>query len=420
MSRLYTILLVLSTFWFANGYAAHDGVTSASATAKGASAPVLYLKYCSVCHGEKGDGKSRVQLSLNPSPRDFTSPESAIELTRERMIHSVTYGRPGTAMVAHKTKLSQKEIEEIVDYIRANLMQIPASPEQMAHEKRGRAIYKKNCSACHGDKGSTAIWARNGLNPPPRDFTTDQAKEELSRERMILSVTYGRPGTAMMPFSSKLAPEEIGSVVDYIRSAFMKIDNDQPKVVPANGHMHAELVHKPSEKPDLAGAGNAAPSDGGPERVHDRTFQTPHPVTADVTQHAKVDMSLPMPNGLQGNAAHGREFFQTNCFVCHGTKGNGNGPRSHFITPPPRNFTSELSRMTYNRPRLFAAITGGKKGTVMPAWGRVLNEQQIADVAEYVFQTFIQPDNNGANPQKQQSEAQTGQKKKALLMDNAK
>jgi mono/diheme cytochrome c family protein len=28
----------------------------------------------------------------------------------------------------------------------------------------------------------------------------------------------------------------------------------------------------------------------------------------------------------------------------------------------------------------------------MPSWGKVLSDQQIADVAEYVFTAFIHPD----------------------------
>jgi mono/diheme cytochrome c family protein len=38
---------------------------------------------------------------------------------------------------------------------------------------------------------------------------------------------------------------------------------------------------------------------------------------------------------------------------------------------------------------LFAAVGNGRNGTEMPAWNKVLNDQQIADVSEYVFQSFI-------------------------------
>jgi mono/diheme cytochrome c family protein len=42
-----------------------------------------------------------------------------------------------------------------------------------------------------------------------------------------------------------------------------------------------------------------------------------------------------------------------------------------------------------NRPVLFEAISNGRLGTNMPAWSKVLNNQEIANVAEFVFQNFI-------------------------------
>jgi len=62
----------------------------------------LYLKNCSICHGDEGDANTRAQSGMYPVPRDFTTAEAAIELTRERMIQAVTDGRPGTTMVAQK------------------------------------------------------------------------------------------------------------------------------------------------------------------------------------------------------------------------------------------------------------------------------------------------------------------------------
>ena len=115
---------------------------------------------------------------------------------------------------------------------------------------------------------------------------------------------------------------------------------------------------------------------------------------------AIADMSLPMPLGLKGDPDKGRIFFMGNCFTCHGVKGDGNGPRAYFITPPPRDFLLETSRQRLNRPIIFEAISNGRVGTNMPAWGKVLDNQEIADVAEFVFQNFIQaPRENKGNQQ---------------------
>jgi len=45
------------------------------------NAEQIYRNSCSVCHGEKGDGQSGRANSLNPAPRNFTSPEETAQLT---------------------------------------------------------------------------------------------------------------------------------------------------------------------------------------------------------------------------------------------------------------------------------------------------------------------------------------------------
>jgi len=109
---------------------------------------------------------------------------------------------------------------------------------------------------------------------------------------------------------------------------------------------------------------------------------------------ATIDMSLPLPRGLKGDAERAAVFFMQNCATCHGTSGDGEGPRAYFINPPPRNFLLPSSRQRLNRPTLFEAISNGRLGSEMPAWNKVLNEQEIADLAEFVFQTFISPPQN--------------------------
>ncbi len=375
----------------------------------------LYKSHCSACHGEQGDGKSRAEFGLNPAPRNFTTQAAREELSRERMITSVTYGRPGTAMVGWGKRLTGDEIAGIVDYIRARFMQ----PESLTDEEQakqglpdedqasieqpdthtdahpGQQIYKDHCAVCHGEKGNGSTWTKTGLNPSPRDFTAAEARQQLSPERMITSVTYGRPGTAMMPFNTRLSEQQIASVVDYIRTTFMQ-GADAGNGAAAMDDDYAAMPgfgHSPH---------SAAPAAG-------QSFST-GPMTSTATAAEPADMSLPFPHGLAGDPEKGREFYSANCFTCHGLKGNGRGPRASFIYPPPRNFLAEKSRSRLNRPALYKAIYSGIPGTVMPSWGKVLNDQQIANVAEYVFDTFIQGERAARDPQ---SPAPAVQKKKA-------
>jgi len=78
-----------------------------------------------------------------------------------------------------------------------------------------------------------------------------------------------------------------------------------------------------------------------------------------------------------------------NCTACHGVDGKGDGPRAYFIYPRPRNFQHPASKARFNRPELFTAIKKGVIGREMPAWEKVMSDQQIADITEYMFQRFI-------------------------------
>ena len=249
---------------------------------------------------------------------------------------------------------------------------VAASETAPSKQFDSKKIYQKYCSVCHGDKGNGDTRAAGGLNPKPRNFTSDESAKELSRQRMIESVTHGRPGTAMVGHAKKLSPQQIEAVVDYIRKSYMKL----PGSAAAN----------PLTSGGEQRAGIPIPA----QHERGQIVATPVPQTGGGTGEVVVaDMKLPMPKKLKGNTQAGQAFYMKNCFACHGVKGDGNGPRAYFIAPRPRNFTSDQTRQGFNRPRLFDAITNGKRGTVMPAWGKVLNDQQIADVAEFVFQGFI-------------------------------
>lgn len=193
----------------------------------------------------------------------------------------------------------------------------------------GERIFRHTCSVCHGEKGQGAVWGK--LNPPARVFISPESAAKMTRQRMITSVTYGRAGTAMQPFGGQLSEKEIEAVVDYIRKTF------------------------------IANAGIA-------------------------------DMSLPLPNQLKGDRIKGSPLFQFYCSPCHGQSGDGKGKRAYFINPKPRNFQTHESRRWLNRPNLFQAISQGSLGTDMPAWNKVLNDQQIADVAEFMFYRFTRPE----------------------------
>jgi cbb3-type cytochrome c oxidase subunit III len=79
-------------------------------------------------------------------------------------------------------------------------------------EADGAAIFKKNCTMCHGTdgKGFPALKTPN--------FTDPKWQSSLKDKEMGQVIKNGKKGTAMMAFGDKLKDEEISAVVAYIRS----------------------------------------------------------------------------------------------------------------------------------------------------------------------------------------------------------
>jgi mono/diheme cytochrome c family protein len=215
-------------------------------------------------------------------------------------------------------------------------------------------LYHNYCSVCHGDKGDGKSRAAGSLSTMPRDFTSADSRRVLSRESIAAAITHGRPGTAMVAWKSQLSDTDIARLAEYVHTRFVM---------------------------GQAGADSSAAISG--TRAHGGR-------EADAASTSvRVDMTAGLPNGLKGDFKRGGAFYLANCATCHGARGDGAGPRAYFINPKPRNFIEDTSRSRLNRMALFAAVSEGKLGSEMPAWNKVATPQQIADVAEYVFQNFV-------------------------------
>jgi mono/diheme cytochrome c family protein len=247
-----------------------------------------------------------------------------------------------------------------------------AAPARAASDPA--VLYHNYCSVCHGDRGDGRSRAAGALSTPPRDFTADAAKRELSRERIVLAITHGRPGTAMVAWRSQLSPADIEALADHLLSRFIRREgvagaDARAGAAPGSGSASHAGGHA------VTGAISGTQAHGGRE--------------ADRPEPTRPDPAAPFPDGLVGRVDAGRAHYLVNCTACHGAAGDGAGPRAYFINPKPRNFVDAADSGRYNRAVLYGAVSDGRVGTEMPAWRQVLSPQQIADVAEYVYQAFL-------------------------------
>ena len=108
---------------------APSGTAKMDKTAKADSAKgkVIYMKKakpmaCQMCHGKKGDGGGKLGKALKPSPRDFTCAATMKKVSAGQMFWIIKNGSKGTGMVAHKKTLKDKEIWDVVKYVRSTFV----------------------------------------------------------------------------------------------------------------------------------------------------------------------------------------------------------------------------------------------------------------------------------------------------------
>lgn len=77
----------------------------------------------------------------------------------------------------------------------------------------------------------------------------------------------------------------------------------------------------------------------------------------------------------------GKKVFQTNCIVCHGETGVGNGPGGKSINPKPADLTSAKVQSQTDG-EIFWKITNGRGPMIK--WEPVIPEAQRWDLVNYI------------------------------------
>lgn len=95
---------------------------------------------------------------------------------------------------------------------------------------------------------------------------------------------------------------------------------------------------------------------------------------------------MPVPRERLASAAarqRGRELYLDHCALCHGERADGHGQRQ-LLSSKPIDFTSRAWRARATPRRAFYVLREGVRGTAMPAWP-ILNEDETWDLVAYVL-----------------------------------
>jgi len=174
----------------------------------------LYNKNCLICHGKTGKGEgSRAGTALNS--QHFLSSVSDKDL-----YNYVRFGREDTGMPGYGPRLSEKDINNLVSFIRdwqTEEIDFKVPKTISGDLERGEKQYNLYCLNCHGEAGAGKIKMGTVLaSPQYLKYTTDK--------QIWIGTAYGREETRMGPSlkglegARQLKTEDITDIVTYIRS----------------------------------------------------------------------------------------------------------------------------------------------------------------------------------------------------------
>ncbi len=231
----------------------------------------------------------------------------------------------------------------------------PSKPMPEATEEfveKGRAIYFRRCSFCHGLLGDGEGPAAKYLDPRPRDFTlgtfkfrTTKSGELPTDEDLFRTVSRGLSGTAMQSFDSDLIKSGLGesdrwAVIAYIKTFAQEFDDPEYDPVKTG-----KVISLPAKRA---------------------------PYNAETI--------------AKGEAV----FEKAKCWSCHGKLGRGDGNKE--FRKDDWGFPIRIRNVTHpwkikagaEVEDIYMRFTTGISGTPMPSFVKTLNEEDRWNLASYI------------------------------------
>lgn len=102
-----------------------------------------------------------------------------------------------------------------------------------------------------------------------------------------------------------------------------------------------------------------------------------------------TDLENPLPASTE-NIASGKKLYQTQCQLCHGVSGGGDGPAGKQLVPRPADLAFTRKLPIASDAFLFWTMSDGGKpiGTAMPAFGDRLSDKEIWQITHYINDGF--------------------------------
>ena len=317
----------------------------------------IYIKNCVLCHGDLLDGKGLYSESFSPPPANFLLPQSILSKPKSYTYWRIMKGGLGlpkkyepwnSAMPSWEDVLTEDQVWKVIHFIYKKSKELSTTTIQNISEpsiENGRKVYSKNCSVCHGEKGSGDGPGAKVSSPFPRNFIKGHIKlrstpfGKIPTDKDLFdAITNGSKGTTM-PSWEHLSEKDRHSLVLYLKTLSKKF---------------AKFVKK--------------------GKTH------------------KIVVIPDPPKFTLASLERGKDLFIQNCSGCHGVRGRSDGASTKKIVNIatdaiwPRNLSKPWKfRRGDKRKQIFQTLRTGLSLTAMPRFSpRIFKDKQIWDLVHYV------------------------------------
>ncbi len=161
-------------------------------------------------------GNSLMRMNMGMQPDNI----EALDALVSRLKKSGEFREKGKPMQKSPSGLPWKAVWMTGSFARDYWL--VKSPLQVTQQNliRGKAIFLKRCSGCHGEKGDGAGPAASSFKIPPFDFTADSVSKSApaSTGMFYYRILTGGKGTAMENFGTRLSVEDTWRVAMFLRT----------------------------------------------------------------------------------------------------------------------------------------------------------------------------------------------------------
>ena len=199
----------------------------------------VYQRNCVLCHGQSGDGRGEMGLTVRPRPRNFRdgvfkfrSTPSGCLPTGDDLARTIRNGLGGTAMPSFGSLLREREVRAVIEYVKTfskrwerpenycDPVPIPPAPAWLSsredaagHIARGKGLFAATCAPCHGaggdGRGTLLTTLKDSFDEPiaPSDLRQPLRCGPEGRDIYRVLVT-GLDGTPMPSFAEGTTEEQ--------------------------------------------------------------------------------------------------------------------------------------------------------------------------------------------------------------------